>query len=182
MTTRNLLDAIKSLAATTALAAGLAALCSAPASAQQISPTDKMLLFNVAGAVGRKLDFSMPNTAVYMYPTNASQPRQQWSFTRDQYGLKIASISDPNEVLSPLDHNYWNGAPVDEVKDLGSDASRWELVRVQNLPFYQIRNVHNPSLCLANFLQTYMPVRLAACDWNENQQWYSLMTSTGILK
>lgn len=183
MTTRNLLNTIKSLATISALAVGLAAVCSAPASAQDIQPTDKMLIFNVGGAIGRMADFSVPNAQLFVYPTNSSQPRQQWTITRDTFGFKIASVTDPNEVLSPIANNYWDGAPIDEVRDPSwRNASRWQLVRVGNLPFYQIRNAWNTTVCVSNFLQNYMPVHLSACNQNDSQQWYTLMTSKGALK
>jgi hypothetical protein len=33
-----------------------------------------------------------------------------------------------------------------------------------------------------SYPQTYMPVVLSACNASDSRQWYSLMTSTGMLK
>jgi hypothetical protein len=193
MTTRNPLDSIKALATLTILALGLATVCSSPASAQSIAPTERMLMFNTAGAVGRMLDnVSVPGAPLVRYPTNASQPKQQWFFARQplvfvqdgriqfKQGWKISSVSDSAEVLSPIANQYWNGAPVIERKEdpkAVDIASRWETIRVPGLPFYLLQNVWNPMLCL-----TTNGVQLTDCNWNDSKQWFSLMSSTGSLK
>ena len=193
MTTRNLLNTIKSLAAITALAVGLATVGSAPASAQSIAPAERMVMFNTSGAVGRMLDsVSVPGAPLLIYSTNASQPKQQWFFTRQplfyvQYGQikskmgwKISSVSDSNEVLSPISNNYFAGAPVIERKEDPRSidfASRWETVKVPGLPFYLVQNIWDPMLCL-----TTNGVQLTYCNWNDSKQWFSLMSSMGSLK
>jgi hypothetical protein len=192
----NLRNAMGSLFSAGALALGLTILGSLSASAQQISPSDRIMVLNVAGAMGRMYASSTPGFPVFVHPPNASQSRLLWSFTPDllvftqggqvqvKSAFKIASVTDPSEILSPYAGNFYSGALVGEMRDDPSVrfAGRWELVRVPNLPFYQLRNAWNSGVCAMNSPYVFHPVVLGNCNPNDSQQWYTIMTSTGFIK
>ena len=107
--TTNLRHAMGSLFSASALALGLTILGSIPASAQQIAPEEQIMILNVGGAIGRMLDTSWPNAPVFMFVPNVSQRRLLWKFSRDSRvpsAFKIASTTDPTEVLSLLPNQY----------------------------------------------------------------------------
>jgi hypothetical protein len=192
MTTKNLRCATESLGLATVLAVGLALVCSTPASAQQITPGEQLLMLNKGGAVGRMSDSSIPGAPVFMQTPNVTQRRLLWSFSPEtlyfmqggrlqaKVTYKIASVQDPAELLSPSANNYGSGAFVVEARDTGF-ASRWEIVRVSNLPFFQLRNAWNSDLCMNNPGGGQFAT-LAPCDWTDGRQWYSLMSPMGALK
>lgn len=169
------------------------------ASAQTFGSTDKVMILNVAGSVSRLFETSSPNSPVFVNPPNSTQQRQLWKFTPEQVMVfqggrfqsrsvfKIASVTDAGDVLSVPPNQYGDGTVVIEQKDDPNihnlrPANRWELVRVPNLPFFQLRNGWNSSVCLMNPQQTYQLLFLASCNAGDSRQWYSLITDRGVIK
>lgn len=199
MTTKIRKGAIQSFFFTALLLVGLASVATNPAHAQTFAPGEKIMVLNVAGAVGRMANFSVSDAVVFINPPNVTNQRLLWTFTPEQVLVfqdnrlqtrsvfKVASATDSMEVLSTQPNSYFDGALVVEQKDDPNihnrrPANRWELIRVPNLPFFQLRNGWNEALCLMNQPQTGQLLHLATCNPGDSRQWYSLLNDKGLIK
>lgn len=203
MTTRIRTFAIRSFLFAVLIGVGIASLGASPASAQTFAPDEKIMILNVAGAVGRMADFSIPGAPVFIQPPNVTQQRLLWKFkaTRglgfaggwyDSYKeLTIANITsaqDSTEELSPQG-TPTNGGIFNDgslIVEIRKSNTWWDLVRVPNLPFYQLRghnfSTYSGAACLSNQPQAGQLLFLASCNPGDSRQWYTLMNDKGTIK